>query len=108
MKINLIEKNQKKDTFALGLFALGIILTAEFKLIATGGGGGVFFLGLSGLSFLGAAVTVMPLVAKILATALASDFFGLAGLGGGFLTESVIESDRCIILLSIELFDPPF
>ena len=69
--------------------------------MATGGegeesldGGVAVFLGL------GAAVTVMPLVAKMLATALASDFFGLAALGGGLRTDKVMESERCITLLS--------
>lgn len=62
-------------------------------------GGEELFLGDPSFDF-GAAVTVIPLVAKILATAFASDFFGSSTLGGGFLTDSVMESERCIILLS--------
>lgn len=89
------------------LLADGMMLTAEFKFMATGGGGdGTFFVVKISFSLaFGAAVTVIPLVARIFATALASDFLGLGGFGGGFLTDNVIESDKCIILLSTMPFD---
>lgn len=87
-------------TFKLVLFLVGIILTALFKFIATGGGGEFLDGGVSAFLGLGAAVTVIPLVAKMLATALASDFFGLTALGGGLRTDKVMESERCITLLS--------
>lgn len=77
-------------------------------MIATGvGGDGDFWGCLVSLGF-GAAVTVIPRVAKMLATAFASDFLGLAGFGGGFLTDNVIESERCITLLSAGSGAPPW
>lgn len=59
------------------------MLTALFKFMATGGGGGDPLLVASVFSFAFAvAVTVIPRVAKMFATALASDFFGLFDFGG--------------------------
>lgn len=63
------------------VLAAGIMLTALFKFIATGAGAGigdVGFLGDSHFSLgFAVAVTVIPRVARIFATAFASDFFGL-------------------------------
>lgn len=84
------------------------MLTALFRFRATGGGGDSF-LELSDFSFdFGVAVTVMPRVANILATALASDFFGLFAFEGWFLTDNVIESERCITLFSEGSCVPPW
>lgn len=83
----------------------GIILTAAFKLSCAGND--ELFCG-SDLSLgLGVAVTVIPRVARILATALASDFFGLCGLGCGFRTDKVMESERCMTLPSEGSDVPP-
>lgn len=89
-------------TLAFGLLLLfvGMMLTALLRLRATGGDVAFFGGGVSGFLGFGAAVTVIPLVARILATALASDFLGLGALGGGFRTDKVMESDRCMTLLS--------
>jgi hypothetical protein len=59
-----------------GVFAEGIILTAAFRLSCAGIAEGLFWESILSLG-LGVAVTVIPRVAKMLATALASDFFGL-------------------------------
>lgn len=87
------------------------MLTALFKFIATGAGAGVGeadFLGDSHFSLAFAvAVTVIPRVARMFATALASDFFGLCETGGGLRTDSVIESDRCITFPSARSGVPP-
>lgn len=86
----------KKNTFD-PFFAAGMRLTALLRFIATGGGGVEAFFGDSSFPF-GAAVTVIPRVANMFATALASDLTGLCGFGGGFRTDNVMESDRCITL----------
>lgn len=82
---------------------LGTMLTAPFKLNAVGVP--VCLVGDS-LAF-PEAVTVIPRLANTLATAFASDFCGVFwGLGGGFLTDKVIESDSFIMLFSTDSGPP--
>lgn len=96
-------------TLAFPLFlAAGNMLTAPLRFREAGNDGADFW-GDSGFSFgLAVAVTVIPLVARMLATALASDFLGSSTFGGGLRTLKVIESDRCIMLLSAGSEVPPY
>lgn len=103
-----MENNLDLRTLAFPfVLAAGNILTAPLRfndegIAALTGLEGSFSLGFA------VAVTVMPRVASIFATAEASDFFACsAGLGGGLRTDSVIESDRCIMLPSDESDLPP-
>lgn len=90
-------------------FLAGIMLTAPFKFRDAGRFGDADFVGDSFSLGLAVAVTVIPRVANMFATALASDFFGstTAGLGGGFRTLRVIESERCMMLFSDGSGVPP-
>lgn len=88
--------------------AVGIMLTALLRFIATvavGEAGDASSFMVFSLGF-GVAVTVIPRVARIFATCLASDFLGLEGLGCGLRTDRVMESDRCITLSDTSLVPP--